>query len=52
MGNWQEKPPPVLPGGVKWGNEGLKFLGVYLGKERYKEKNWEGMMEKVCGKLS
>ncbi len=52
MGNWQEEPPPVLPGGVKWGKEGLKILGVYLGKERYQQKNWEVMIEKVCGKLS
>ncbi len=52
MGNWQEEPPPVLPGGVKWGKEGLKFLGVVLGKERYQENNWDGMIEKVCGKLS
>ncbi len=34
------------------GKEGLKILRVYLGKERYQEKNWEGMIEKVCGKLS
>ncbi len=39
MGNWQEEPPPVLPGGVKRDKEGLKFLGVVLGKERYQEKN-------------
>ncbi len=30
MGNWQEEPPPVLPGGVKLGKEGLKFFrGIF-----------------------
>lgn len=28
------------------------MLGVYLGKEGYQEKNWEGMIDKVCAKLS
>lgn len=52
IGDWQERPPPVLPGGVKWGKEGLKFLGVYLGNETFVKKNWEGMLEKVSEKLS
>ncbi len=51
MGNWQEEPPPVLPGGVKRGKEGLKFLGVVLGKERYQENNWDGMIEKSVWKI-
>ncbi len=32
--------PPELPGGVKWSQEGLKCLGVYLGTETFiKKKN-------------
>ncbi len=26
----------------KWGKSGFKFLGVYLGKDEYRMKNWEG----------
>lgn len=40
--------PPVLPVGVKWSQEGLKCLEVYLGTETFKMKNWEGMVEKMC----
>ena len=28
---------PLLPGGVKWGRRGLKFLGVWLGTEEVEE---------------
>ncbi len=34
------------------GKEGIKILGVFLGKESYRQKNWEGMLEKVSAKLS
>ncbi len=44
--------PPELPGGVKWSQEGLKCLGVYLGTETFKMKNWEGIVEKMCSRLS
>ncbi len=36
----------MLPGGLKWGREGLKLLGVFLGTEQYRQKNWEGMVRK------
>lgn len=43
---------PMLPGGLQWGRAGLKYLGVFLGTEEFKKKNWEGLLEKVCAKLS
>jgi len=52
LGNWSEEEPPVLPGGVKWGKEGLKILGIYLGSDNYIKKNWEGMYDKMCERLS
>lgn len=52
LGNWSEEEPPVLPGSVKWGKEGLKILGVYLGIDNYIQKNWEGMYDKMCDRLS
>lgn len=48
----QSKNPPVLPGGVKWSKDGFKCLGVYLGTETFKTKNWEGMVAKMCSRLS
>lgn len=52
LGDWQGRTPPVLPGGVKWGRGGLKLLGVFLGTDQYRQKNWEGMVEKMCDRLS
>lgn len=43
---------PALPGNLKWGKSGLKYLGVFLGREDYKRQNWEGLVEKVCARLS
>ncbi len=43
---------PDLPENVKWGKSGFKFLGVYLGKDEYRMKNWEGLVEGVLVKLS
>lgn len=31
---------------------GFKFLGIYLGSEEFKKKNWENVKDKVCAKLS
>uniref|UniRef100_A0A3Q3ERM5 Reverse transcriptase domain-containing protein n=1 Tax=Labrus bergylta TaxID=56723 RepID=A0A3Q3ERM5_9LABR len=52
VGEWRDQAVPSLPGGLEWGREGLKVLGVYLGTEGFKSKNWEGVREKVCARLS
>ncbi|KAJ3614016.1 hypothetical protein NHX12_017593, partial [Muraenolepis orangiensis] len=51
-GRWREQVVPSLPGGLQWETEGLKVLGVFLGTEAFKAKNWEGAKEKVCARLS
>lgn len=43
---------PALPGGLQWGRGGFKYLGVHIGNDEYKKKNWEGLVEKVCARLS
>ena len=43
---------PSLPGGLEWGKEGLKVLGLFLGTEGFQNKNWEGVKEKVDARLS
>ena len=43
---------PHLPGGLSWRRGGLKYLGVYLGDYQTVEKNWEGVVEKVEGRLA
>ncbi|TDH11028.1 hypothetical protein EPR50_G00081890 [Perca flavescens] len=52
VGQWRGKAVPSLPGGLEWGKEGLKVLGVFLGSEGFVKKNWEGVKEKVCARLS
>ncbi len=52
VGQWREEKIPCLPGGLKWGSNGIKCLGVFLGTQQFQEKNWEGVMEKVCAKIS
>lgn len=42
---------PALPGGTRWRTDGLKVLGVHLGKEDLVSKNWEGVLDKVRAKL-
>lgn len=51
LGEWLESTPPRLPQPCSWNKEGFKFLGVYLGKEEYRNKNWEGLEVKVLGRL-
>jgi len=48
----QEPQSPSLPGDLKWGRAGFKYLGVFLGTEDFRKKNWEGLLEKVCVRLS
>lgn len=50
IGGWKEG-KPCLPGGVKWVSGGIKYLGVFLGDEQHKKKNWEGVVEMIEGKL-
>uniref|UniRef100_A0A3Q3MAR8 Reverse transcriptase domain-containing protein n=1 Tax=Labrus bergylta TaxID=56723 RepID=A0A3Q3MAR8_9LABR len=40
-----------LPGGLFWKSGGFKYLGVFLGNETFVSKNWEGVLEKVKGRL-
>ncbi len=50
IGNW-EGGNPILPGGLLWKRDGLKYLGVFLGNDFFMQKNWEGMADKVTGRL-
>lgn len=50
LGKWKEKIPD-LPGGLIWKRNGFKYLGVYLGDEATVQKNWEGVIEKIKGRL-
>ncbi|KAK3510691.1 hypothetical protein QTP70_013634 [Hemibagrus guttatus] len=43
---------PSLPGGLAWKRGGFKYLGVYLGTNEFLNKNWEGSVEHVKGRLS
>ncbi|KAK3516367.1 hypothetical protein QTP70_009921 [Hemibagrus guttatus] len=43
---------PSLPGGLAWKRGGFKYLGVYLGTNEFLNKNWEGTVEHVKGRLS
>ena len=40
-----------LPGGLNWKRDGFKYLGVFLGNENVTGKNWQGVLEKIQGKL-
>lgn len=51
VGEWPEE-QPKLPAGLTWKKEGLKYLGVFLGDHNTTRKNWEGVYEKVKGRLS
>lgn len=50
VGKW-EGGLPKLPSGMIWKKEGFKYLGVYLGDLNTQQKNWEGVFEKIEGKL-
>lgn len=38
--------------GLQWGRTGFKYLGVFIGTEQYRQKNWEGHVEKLCARVS
>ena len=52
IGHWTDRQTPKLPGDLGWGRQGLKVLGVFLRTEEYERKNWEGVLEKVCARLT
>lgn len=51
LGEWQNIDPPQLPQHCRWIKDGFKVLGVYLGTDLYMKKNWEGLADKVTGRL-
>ncbi|KAK3567282.1 hypothetical protein QTP86_016084, partial [Hemibagrus guttatus] len=51
VGEWGGR-QPSLPGGLAWERGGFKYLGVYLGTNEFLNKNWEGSVEHVKGRLS
>ncbi|KAK3564452.1 hypothetical protein QTP86_022642 [Hemibagrus guttatus] len=51
VGEWGGE-QPTLPGGLVWKKDGFKYLGVYLGNNEFLNKNWEGTVEHVKGRLS
>jgi len=42
---------PRLPAPLSWANDGVKYLGVFLGNNTTVAKNWAGLLEFVEGKL-
>jgi len=50
IGKW-ERGVPTLPNGLSWKKDGLRYLGVFLGDETIVQKNWEGIIEKMKGRL-
>ncbi len=42
---------PNLPDGLTWTREGFKYLGVFWGNEMVVQKNFEGAVEKIKGRL-
>lgn len=50
VGKW-ERAIPILPGGLSWKKDGLRYLGVFLGDDTIIQKNWEGIIEKIKGRL-
>lgn len=51
LGHWQEESPPHLSQMCQWKTDGFKILGVFFGTDQYMTKNWDGIAEKVLGKL-
>lgn len=50
VGQWVDG-KPNLPDGLVWGKRGIKYLGVFLGDDVTQQKNWEGVCEKIKGRL-
>lgn len=47
MVQWDELGYPKLPSGLRWGRDGLKVLGVFIGNANIRWKKWESMLDKV-----
>ncbi|KAF4070274.1 hypothetical protein AMELA_G00293290 [Ameiurus melas] len=52
LGEWQEENIPHLPQECSWSKEGLRILGIFFGTDRYMQKNWDGLTDKVIEKLN
>lgn len=50
-GSWDEGTPPVLPEGLEQNRTGFKVLGAFLGIQNYTRKNWEGLLDRLRGRL-
>ncbi|KAL2078927.1 hypothetical protein ACEWY4_024671 [Coilia grayii] len=50
VGEWGNG-EPCLPAGLSWNRGGFKYLGVFLGDDVFIQKNFEGVVEKVKGRL-
>lgn len=50
VGKWSDG-EPSLPDGLTWTKDGFKYLGVFLGNDTIVQKNFEGVIEKVKGRL-
>ena len=50
VGKWSDG-GPSLPDSLHWTREGFKYLGVFLGDEKFIQKNFEGSVEKIKGRL-
>lgn len=51
VGKWPSG-TPCLPGGLVWSRGGFKYLGVFLGDESFIQKNFEGTIDKIKGRLN
>lgn len=51
LGKW-EQGLPVLPDKICWKKGGFKYLGVYLGDTIFQQKNWDGIVEQMAGRLA
>ncbi len=51
VGNWEDTPPPLLSSVLSWNKTGVKLLGIYFGNEQFMQQNWEGLLDRVKGRL-
>ena len=51
MGEWKNG-SPRLPDDLHWCRDGFKYLGVCIGNDEFMLNNFEGVLEKVKGRLS